>query len=177
LLGLRLSTMNNHTAYTGQRDPINCPANQPKPASGEWTWTWLYDKTKTRPIPQVTLEIICDLHNAAIAAERGDAYTEGYNKAVGQWLRGEPTHSDKSYHPDCPCPLCRNQLRPAVTVEMFVEERRQNKQLRQQLAAAVEALQQIGLVAESRMGNAPQTKLDDIAKRCQTELAKIGGEP
>lgn len=23
--------MNTHTAYTGKRDPINCPANQPDP--------------------------------------------------------------------------------------------------------------------------------------------------
>ena len=89
--------MNTHTAYTGKRDPINCPANQPKPtvftepercprckgtgfigkavdvegkptsASGEWTAATVAACLNNRLDAAQT---IADTHNAALAAER-----------------------------------------------------------------------------------------------------------
>ena len=121
-------------------DPVSTvliAAMKPKPATGEWTqkkvaeFTYaLMEGDKCIISGEWDFSTEIEAHNAALAAversrsdwcraavdaekqlaaERKDAYAEGYNKAVGQWMRGEQ-HSDKSYHPDCPCELCRNKL-------------------------------------------------------------------
>ncbi len=94
----------------------NCPINMNTKPTGEWTAERVarYFSTVTPPNP-AHLRDMADAHNAALAAAIAAAYTEGYTKAVGQWLRGEPIHSDKSYHPECPCSLCRNAaIKPLV---------------------------------------------------------------
>lgn len=90
-----------------------------------------------------------------LATEREDAYTEGYTKAVGEWLRGEPIHSDKSYHPDCPCKLCRNELH-------------------KQLAAAVEALSDLRDYQNGPPLLKYEKQWNEAMRKADAVLAKLG---
>lgn len=59
----RKETMNTHTAYTGVRDPINCPANQPNPATGE-------EREAKRDIKDMTWEEL--MQDASEIRHRGE---------------------------------------------------------------------------------------------------------